>query len=134
MTEEQKEKNSNLSPKHFTFLFSFPLTSAYKPQPMKINIFLEDFRYDPLPPNDCFNESQSKESYFFRVPRVLPGDPPLTEEPENSGLEISRHKCLIRHSLGSSRMTSQNSVPVGYSFIELRSAWPMSHESRMKSL
>ena len=38
--------------------------------------------------NHCFTESQSKKSYFFRVPRVLPGDPPLTEEPENSGLEI----------------------------------------------
>ena len=27
-------------------------------------------------------------SVSILVPRVLPGDPPLTEEPENSGLEI----------------------------------------------
>ena len=39
MTEVQKEKNSNLPPKHITILLSFLLTSAYKPQPMKINIF-----------------------------------------------------------------------------------------------
>ena len=56
---------------------------------MKINIFFsEDFRYDRLPPNDCFTESQSKKSYFFSVPRGLPGDPPTTEL-ENSGLQIA---------------------------------------------
>ena len=91
MTEVQKEKNSNLPPKHFTFLLSFLLTSAYKPQPMERYLFWKisgtTELYDRLPPNDYFSESQSKKSYFFRVPRGLPGDPP-TAEPENSGLEI----------------------------------------------
>ena len=31
-------KKSNLPPKHITFLLSCLLTSAYRPQPMKINI------------------------------------------------------------------------------------------------
>ena len=46
--------------------------------------------------NHCFTESQSKKSYFFRVPRVLPGDPPLTEEPANSGLEIVPYRTQFR--------------------------------------
>ena len=93
MTRGAEGKKFKSTSKTFHLLLSFLLTSAYKPQPMKIDIFLEDFRYDRLPPNDCFTESQSKNSYFFRVPRGLPGDP-TTAEPENSGLEIGNSKCL----------------------------------------
>ena len=52
------------------------LTSACKPQPMKINIFFwkisgtTGFR-----PTIDFLRANQKKSYFFRVLRVLPGDP-----------------------------------------------------------
>ena len=80
------------SPKHFTVLLSFLLTSAYKPQPMKINIFFwkisgtTGFR-----PTIVLLRANQK-NHIFSCPRVLPGDPPLTEEPENAGLEIAAYQ------------------------------------------
>ena len=47
MTEVQKEKNSNLPPKHFPLCLSSMVTSVYKPQPMKINIFFGRFPVRP---------------------------------------------------------------------------------------
>ena len=112
MTEVQKEKNSNLPPKHITFLLSFLLTSAYNPQPMKINIFFGKISGTTgFRPTIVLLRANQKNHIFFVSPEFSPATLPLTVEPENSGLEIdARHQVTILKGAGIYGKLSSSSV------------------------
>ena len=61
------------------------LTSAYKLQPIENNYLFGRFPVRPASAQRLFYWEPINKIIFFRVPRVLPGDPPLTESRRTLG-------------------------------------------------